>query len=144
MNKDDRQFENYLKNQHIFTVGTQIRESTDEFILEYLENSKIVQESRLSKDDLKRAIWLLTEERAGRVVHNPEPLTDNEQRIFLWAMHREEKVCKETDARFGGDDDCVCLVDLCKSIARKVKACLFGESHCEVVRIERRGSDAEL
>ena len=28
----------------------------------------------------------------------PEPLTDKEQRIFLAAMGREEKVCKQVDA----------------------------------------------
>lgn len=57
----------------------------------------------------------------------PEPLTDKEQRIFLAAMGREEKVCKQVD------DECrdyaepyeVSLVSVCKAITRKVKGALW-------------------
>ena len=57
----------------------------------------------------------------------PEPLTDKEQRIFLAAMGREEKVCKQVD------DECRdcrepyenSLVRVCHEIIRKVKAALW-------------------
>lgn len=57
----------------------------------------------------------------------PEPLTDKEQRIFLAAMGREEKVCKETDeecrnCREPYEDS---LVWVCKEIVRKVKGALW-------------------
>jgi len=45
----------------------------------------------------------------------PEPLTDKEQRIFLAAMKREEKVCKQVDG----------LVRVCHEIKRKVKGALW-------------------
>ena len=57
----------------------------------------------------------------------PEPLTDREQRLFLSAMTREEKVCKQVD-----DDFRYCrepydepLVRACKEIVRKVKGSLW-------------------
>jgi len=46
-----------------------------------------------------------------------EPLTDTEQRIFLAAMSREEKVCKEVCK----DGDGIDLVLVCHRIERKVK-----------------------
>ena len=55
----------------------------------------------------------------------PEPLTDKEQRIFLAAMGREEKVCKQVD------QDCSLelyedsLVRTCHQIVRKVKGALW-------------------
>lgn len=57
----------------------------------------------------------------------PEPLTDKEQRIFLAAMGREEKVCKEVDDEWR---DCRepyedSLVHVCKEIRRKVKCALW-------------------
>lgn len=57
----------------------------------------------------------------------PEPLTDKEQRIFLAAMGREEKVCKQTDeecrdCREPYEDS---LVYVCKEIVRKVKGALW-------------------
>ena len=51
-----------------------------------------------------------------------EPLTDTEQRIFLAAMSREEKVCKEVCE----DGDGVDLVKVCREIERKVKQALWG------------------
>lgn len=60
----------------------------------------------------------------------PEPLTDKEKRIFLSAMGREEKVCKQVD-----DDLRVIhherepidksLVRVCHEITRKVKGALW-------------------
>ena len=53
-----------------------------------------------------------------------EQLTDTEQRIFLAAMGREEKICKQVD------DDCReayedSLVRSCHEIIRKVKGALW-------------------
>lgn len=58
----------------------------------------------------------------------PEPLTDKEQRIFLAAMAREEKVCKQVDdecrdCREPYEDS---LVRVCREIERKVKGVLWG------------------
>lgn len=57
----------------------------------------------------------------------PEPLTDKEQRIFLAAMGREEKVCKQVDDEYR---DCMepyedSLVRTCHEITRKVKGALW-------------------
>lgn len=57
----------------------------------------------------------------------PEQLTDKEQRIFLAAMGREEKVCKQVDdecrnCREPYDDS---LVRACHEITRKVKGALW-------------------
>ena len=57
----------------------------------------------------------------------PEPLTDKEQRIFLAAMAREEKVCKQVDeecrdCREPYEDS---LVRTCHEIIRKVKGALW-------------------
>lgn len=57
----------------------------------------------------------------------PEPLTDKEQRIFLAAMSREEKVCKQVDeecrdCREPYEDS---LVWTCYEITRKVKGALW-------------------
>ena len=57
----------------------------------------------------------------------PESLTDKEQRIFLAAMGREEKVCKQVDAecrdcREPYEDS---LVRTCHEIIRKVKGALW-------------------
>lgn len=57
----------------------------------------------------------------------PESLTDKEQRIFLAAMGREEKVCKQVDdecrdCREPYEDS---LVKICHEITRKVKGALW-------------------
>lgn len=54
----------------------------------------------------------------------PEKLTDIEQRIFLAAMSKEEKVCREVDKE-PSDADCINLMRVCKSIERKVKGALW-------------------
>lgn len=58
----------------------------------------------------------------------PEQLTDKEQRIFLAAMERERKVCKQVDEEWR---DCRepyedSLVSVCNEIERKVKGALWG------------------
>lgn len=55
----------------------------------------------------------------------PEPLTDKEQRIFLAAMGREEKVCKEVDAEMTREPYEDSLVKICHEIIRKVKGALW-------------------
>lgn len=57
----------------------------------------------------------------------PEALTDKEQRIFLSAMGREEKICKQFDdehrnCREPYEDS---LVSVCRNIMRKVKGALW-------------------
>lgn len=54
-----------------------------------------------------------------------EPLTDNEQRIFLSAMAREEEVCKLVDESYDGGEEAVNLMKICSEIKRKVKGALF-------------------
>ena len=58
----------------------------------------------------------------------PEPLTDKEQRIFLAAMGREEKVCEEVDAEWLRECEELykdSLVMVCHDIIRKVKGVLW-------------------
>ena len=65
--------------------------------------------------------------RAEQPSAQPERLTDKEQRIFLAAMGREEKVCKQVDeecrdCREPYEDS---LVSVCREIKRKVKGVLW-------------------
>ena len=55
----------------------------------------------------------------------PEPLTDKEQRIFLAAMEREEKVCEEVDRNYVHEPYEDSLMRVCKEIRRKVKGALW-------------------
>lgn len=57
----------------------------------------------------------------------PEPLTDKEQRIFLAAMGREEKVCKQVDEECRDCREAYenSLVKTCHEIIRKVKGALW-------------------
>ena len=55
----------------------------------------------------------------------PEPLTDKEQRIFLAAMERERKVCKEVDDQYVHESYEVLLTKVCDEIKRKVKKVLW-------------------
>ena len=57
----------------------------------------------------------------------PESLTDKEQRIFLSAMERERKVCRQVDEEWRNmrepyEDS---LVHMCNEIERKVKGALW-------------------
>ena len=55
----------------------------------------------------------------------PEALTDKEQRIFLAAMAREEKVCEEVDRNYVREPYEDSLMRVCKEIRRKVKGALW-------------------
>lgn len=54
-----------------------------------------------------------------------EPLTVKEQMIFLSAMSREEKVCKEVDEQTVHEAYEDTLSQVCKEIIRKVKGALW-------------------
>ena len=54
-----------------------------------------------------------------------EPLTDKEQRIFLAAIERERKVCKEVDDLYTHEPYEVLLTKVCSEIERKVKKALW-------------------
>ena len=54
-----------------------------------------------------------------------EPLTDKEQRIFLAAIERERKVCKEVDDQYTHEPYEVLLTKVCGEIERKVKKALW-------------------
>lgn len=84
--------------------------------------------------DLADAMWEATHDRNIHELWSklkdlppaqPEPLTDIEQRIFLAAMAREEKVCKEIDAEWTSELEKISLVRVCREIERKVKKALF-------------------
>lgn len=83
-------------------------------------------------DDTHRASIVMTGmhlcEEAVRIQPSaePEPLTDEEKRIFLAAMAREEKVCKEADRNYTRAPYEESLMSICKSIKRKVKDALWG------------------
>ena len=55
----------------------------------------------------------------------PEPLTDREQRIFLAAMGREEKVCEEVERNRVLEAYEDSLMWVCREIKRKVKGALW-------------------
>lgn len=55
----------------------------------------------------------------------PDPLTDKEQRIFLAAMAREEKICEEVDRNYVREPYEDSLMGVCKEIRRKVKDALW-------------------
>ena len=67
-------------------------------IMKHIEN---LRHDALMMDDLRRAsiimngMHLCEEEVRNQPSVKLEPLTDTEQRIFLTAMGREEKVCKK-------------------------------------------------
>ena len=54
-----------------------------------------------------------------------EPLTDKEQRIFLAAIERERKVCKEIDDQYTHEPYEELLTKVCYEIERKVKGALW-------------------
>ena len=62
---------------------------------------------------------------AVKSVPSAEPLTDKEQRIFLAAMGREEKVCEEVDRNHVREPYEDSLVRTCHEITRKVKGALW-------------------
>ena len=102
------------------------RQDTIDRINEYIEEY-----SEIDSDGNHSEKWCAMQE-AKMTIENmpsaqPEPLTDKEQRIFLAAMGREEKVCKQVDeecrdCREPYEDS---LVRVCHEIERKVKGALW-------------------
>ena len=102
------------------------RQDTIDRINEYIEEY-----SEIDSDGNHSEKWCAMQE-AKMTIENlpsaqPEQLTDKEQRIFLAAMGREEKVCKEVDEghrqfREPYEDT---LVSICHEITRKVKGALW-------------------
>ena len=72
-----------------------------------------------------------------------ESLTDKEQRIFLAAMEREEKVCKEMDEEYRNCREAYedSLVWLCKEIVRKIKGALWKDPIESQLRKEKEDED---
>lgn len=75
----------------------------------------------LQRDDWKEVIQIV----ADAPTINIEPLTDKEQRIFLAAMERERKICKEVDDQYVHEPYEVLLTKVCREIERKVKKILW-------------------
>ena len=99
-------------------------------ILKHIEK---IRQGALMMDDIRRSSIIMNgmdlceETVMNQPSTRPEPLTDKEQRIFLAAMSREEKVCKQVDdecrdCREPYEDS---LVSTCHEIARKVKGALW-------------------
>lgn len=55
----------------------------------------------------------------------PEPFTDEEKRIFLAAIWKEEKVCWKVDRNCMREPHEVRLMHVCREIIRKVKGALW-------------------
>lgn len=81
----------------------------------------------LSVYDVKKVTDEVVKELKRLPSARPEPLTDEEQRIFLKAISREEEVCRKVDAEWGeGDEECeIYLSHVCQEIIRKVKGVLW-------------------
>lgn len=75
----------------------------------------------LQRDDWKKVIQIV----ADAPTIDIEPLTDKEQRIFLAAMERERKICKEVDDLYVHKPYEVLLIKVCDEIKRKVKEVLW-------------------
>lgn len=75
----------------------------------------------LQRDDWKKVIQIV----ADAPTIDIEPLTDKEQRIFLAAMERERKICKEVDDLYVHELYEVLLIKVCDEIKRKVKRVLW-------------------
>lgn len=65
---------------------------------------------------------------AIKALAQQEPLTDKEQRIFLAAIAREERICEEVDRNYVSEPYEDSLVSVCKKIKRKVKSVLWANS----------------
>ena len=113
-------------------IETKIKEPCEFVISDYRRNDDLISRAEAidAIDVLKRNYPSSCFEELCKAVDiaikalsvHPEQLTDSEKRIFLAAMGREEKVCKEVDAGEPYEDS---LVRVCHEIIRKVKAALW-------------------
>lgn len=85
---------------------------------------KCIAKVTLTDEQVKEAI---EKAKCEILAAQPELFTDKEQRIFLAAMGREEKVCKQVDEEWADcrDPHADTLVKVCHEIIRKVKAALW-------------------
>ena len=99
------------------------RQKAIDALADYIHNiDKVYSTSKLSADDCRDAAQSVLDDLPSA---QPEPLTDKEQRIFLAAMERERKVCKEVDDQFVHEPYEVLLTKVCDEIKRKVKRVLW-------------------
>ena len=89
--------------------------------------SEPLYESGMKKRDADAVVPAIYEKIKSLPSAQPEQLTDKEQIIFLAAMGREEKVCKEVDDGYRQfrepyEDS---LVSICHEITRKVIGALW-------------------
>ena len=92
------------------------------------DNNDLVNEAiDMAIEALQRGLENVNADSCSEKPNRSEPLTDKEQRIFLAAMERERKVCKQVDKEWR---DCRepyedSLVMICNEIERKVKGALW-------------------
>lgn len=81
----------------------------------------------LAVEDVKKVTDEVVKELKQLPPAHPEQLTDNEQRIFLAAMWREEMICKQVEDKYKDCRDPYedSLVRICHEITRKVKGALW-------------------
>ena len=138
----------YLVGRNLVTDGTFMARLINEIVIDRLPSAESTFDARdtqynlpIGTDCISRqaALDALNHElRCGAVINQcgleaayeviedlpsaqPEPLTDKEQRIFLAAMERERKVCKEVDDQYVHEPYEVLLTKVCDEIKRKVK-----------------------
>lgn len=97
------------------------RQAAIEGLKEYIDDTGIFNQDKWFVHGIKTAITHLKTLPSVQ----PEPLTDKEQRIFLAAMGREEKVCEEVDRNHIREPYEDSLMRVCKEIRRKVKGALW-------------------
>ena len=111
-----------MKNEYIEKLNGLIADINFEEIKAYDTDDKLLSWANAWREAAAEcSIALFTEISCLGKENDIEPLTDIEQRIFLAAMTKEEKVCKEVCA----DGDGVDLVAVCHRIERKVKKALW-------------------
>ena len=103
-----------------FAVGQKGKNMNDDLINRKIAYAMLSEYYHHRTETQHEALW-----DALSRVPSAEPLTDKEQRIFLAAMAREEKICKEVDAEMTREPYEDSLVKTCHEIIRKVKGALW-------------------
>lgn len=122
-----------MEERKMIYLEDAIKAVCDEFIEVYCYNCANQENEDQCEDcNRKNMYWSVSPNTVKRILNSLpsaqlEPLTDKEQRIFLSAMGREEKVCKQVDdecrdCREPYEDS---LVKTCHEITRKVKGVCF-------------------
>lgn len=92
------------------------------------DNTDLLNESLdMAIEALQRELENVNTDSCSEKPNRSEPLTDKEQRIFLAAMERERKVCKQVDEKWRDCREAYedSLVSVCNEIERKVKGALW-------------------